>query len=97
MPTYDYECDACPHRFEAFQRMADAPLAECPACGGPVRRMVGAGAGLLFKGSGFYQTDYRSAGYKQAAAAEKPAGKPAGAAPKKSEKTASLAKGKTAE
>jgi len=59
MPTYDYECKKCGHRFEAFQRMNDAPLKKCPECNGALRRLVGAGAGIIFKGSGFYATDYK--------------------------------------
>jgi putative FmdB family regulatory protein len=74
MPTYDYECDACDHQFDAFQAMSDDPLKKCPKCGKKkLRRLFGAGAGLIFKGSGFYLTDYRSESYKQAAAADKPA------------------------
>jgi putative FmdB family regulatory protein len=74
MPTYDYECDACDHRFDAFQTISDDPLKKCPKCGKKkLRRLFGAGAGLIFKGSGFYLTDYRSDSYKQAAAADKPA------------------------
>jgi putative FmdB family regulatory protein len=59
MPTYDYLCDACEHKFESFQRITAAPLAECPKCGGAVRRLISAGNGLIFKGSGFYITDYK--------------------------------------
>ncbi|MEE9166053.1 MAG: FmdB family zinc ribbon protein [Candidatus Neomarinimicrobiota bacterium] len=59
MPTYDYRCDACGHKFEFLQSITEAPLTECPVCGGAVRRLIGAGAGLIFKGSGFYVTDYR--------------------------------------
>jgi putative FmdB family regulatory protein len=60
MPTYDYECDACGHRFEEFQSMKDAPLKECPKCKkNKLRRLIGTGAGIIFKGSGFYTTDYR--------------------------------------
>ncbi len=74
MPTYDYECDACDHRFDAFQSISEDPLKKCPECGKKkLRRLFGAGAGLIFKGSGFYLTDYRSDSYKQAAAADKPA------------------------
>jgi putative FmdB family regulatory protein len=68
MPTYDYECKKCESIFEAFQKMSDAHLTECPSCGGEVRRLLGAGAGLIFKGGGFYETDYRNSGYKAAAA-----------------------------
>tara|TARA_B100000315_G_C14475629_1_gene540462 strand:- start:144 stop:416 length:273 start_codon:yes stop_codon:yes gene_type:complete len=61
MPTYDYECLKCNERFEAFQKMSDAPLKSCPKCKttGKVKRLIGAGAGVIFKGSGFYQTDYK--------------------------------------
>jgi len=59
MPTYDYECPACGHRFEAFQKITDKPLAQCPKCKGQLRRLIGSGSGIIFKGSGFYATDYR--------------------------------------
>jgi putative FmdB family regulatory protein len=60
MPTYEYVCTECEHEFEAFQSMKDAPLTNCPACEQPkVKRRVGGGAGLIFKGSGFYITDYK--------------------------------------
>ena len=70
MPTYEYECNQCGHRFEAFQSMKDEPLKECPNCRGSVRRLPGTGAGFLFKGSGFYTTDYRSSSYKEKAKKE---------------------------
>lgn len=70
MPTYDYECSKCGHAFEVFQSMTDEPRKRCPQCRGKVNRLISGGAGLLFKGSGFYQTDYRSDGYKKAAAAD---------------------------
>ena len=70
MPTYEYRCTACSHEFEKIQRMSEDPVAECPACGAKSERKLSAGAGLLFKGSGFYITDYRSEGYKKAAKAE---------------------------
>lgn len=57
MPTYEYECRACAHRFEAFQSMSEAPISLCPQCGASVRRMIGGGTGIIFKGSGFYVTD----------------------------------------
>ena len=58
MPTYDYECDACGHTFDAFQNMSDAPLKKCPSCGKlKLRRLIGGGLGVIFKGSGFYVTD----------------------------------------
>ena len=71
MPTYEYECEGCGHSFERFQSMTARPVRTCPECGErKVRRLIGAGAGLIFKGSGFYTTDYRSEGYKQAAKKE---------------------------
>lgn len=76
MPTYDYECDACSHAFEEFQSMLDKPLKKCPKCKKPkLRRLIGTGAAILFKGSGFYQTDYRSEAYKSAAKADDAKGK----------------------
>jgi len=103
MPTYEYQCEKCKKSFEYYQSMKDAPLTTCPKerCRqktwgkGKVRRLLGKGAGLLFKGSGFYITDYRSAGYQAAAKSEsgggeskpaeakKPEAKPAGAAAEK--------------
>lgn len=71
MPTYEYHCDACEHHFDEFQSMSDAPLKKCPQCKkSKLRRVFGTGAAILFKGSGFYETDYRSDSYKQAAKAE---------------------------
>lgn len=79
MPTYEYECTKCAHVFERFQSMRDAPVKRCPLCRCKVRKMIGAGAGIIFKGSGFYETDYRSEHYHKAAASEKQS---ADAAPK---------------
>ncbi len=77
MPTYDYECDACGHRLEMFQRMSEEALKKCPACGqDQFRRLFGTGAAIVFKGTGFYQTDYRSASYKSAAEKESKDGSP---------------------
>ena len=59
MPTYEYKCLKCKKRFDAFQKMTDKPLARCIHCRGKVERLIGAGAGLIFKGSGFYATDYK--------------------------------------
>ena len=71
MPTYDYECDACGHEFELFQGINEPILQKCPECKKKkLRRLFGTGGAIVFKGSGFYQTDYRSEGYKKAAAAE---------------------------
>ena len=68
MPTYDYECDACGHKFELFQNISEDPKKKCPECKkSKLRRLFGTGAAIMFKGSGFYQTDYRSESYKQAA------------------------------
>lgn len=73
MPTYDYQCDACNHEFEVFEPITAAPQKKCPKCKkNKLRRLFGAGGGLIFKGSGFYQTDYRPESYKKAAEAEKP-------------------------
>jgi putative FmdB family regulatory protein len=73
MPTYDYECDACGHEFELFQSISEAVKRKCPECGKPkLRRLFGTGAAVVFKGSGFYQTDYRSDSYKKAAEKDKP-------------------------
>lgn len=71
MPTYEYECTKCGHRFDAFQQMSEEPLKRCPECRGKVERLISGGAGVIFKGSGFYTTDYRSEGYKKAAKADK--------------------------
>ena len=77
MPTYDYLCQACSHAFESFQSITAKSLSKCPACGKmKLKRLIGAGAGIIFKGSGFYQTDYRSDSYKKAAKAEKDAASP---------------------
>ena len=64
MPTYEYECTRCTHQFEKFQSMTAEPLKRCPKCRCKVRRLFGTGAGIIFKGSGFYETDYRSESYK---------------------------------
>jgi len=65
MPTYEYECEVCGNKFEMFQNIKDKPIKECPKCKGHVKRLIGAGAGVIFKGSGFYITDYRSESYKK--------------------------------
>jgi len=77
MPNYDYQCEKCGNRFEVFQSMNDAKLTDCrdAACGGTVKRLLGTGGGIIFKGAGFYQTDYRSASYQAAAKEEKGGGK----------------------
>ena len=88
MPTYDYVCEKCEKTFEVFQSMKDKHLTKCPdkTCKGRVKRQLGTGAGLIFKGSGFYITDYRSEGYKSAAKSDTAAAAPA-AAPAASEST----------
>ena len=74
MPTYEYQCDACEHNFDEFQSFSDAPLKKCPKCKKmKLRRVFGAGVAIIFKGSGFYETDYRSDSYKKAAEADKKA------------------------
>src|SRR5258706_10072652 len=71
MPTYEYKCTACGHAFEQFQSIKAAPIKKCPECGkSKVKRLIGMGAGLLFKGSGFYITDYRGDSYNKAAKAD---------------------------
>jgi putative FmdB family regulatory protein len=75
MPTYDYVCDGCQYRFELFQAITAAPKRKCPECGHlRLRRLIGPGAAIMFKGSGFYKTDYRSESYRKAVAAEKTTG-----------------------
>jgi putative FmdB family regulatory protein len=94
MPTYDYECDACGHSFELFQSISEPVKKKCPECGKPkLRRLFGTGAAVVFKGSGFYQTDYRSESYKKAAEKDKPAGE--GKGESKAEKTESKADSKS--
>ncbi len=77
MPTYEYLCQACGHEFELFQSMSASVKRKCPDCGKlKLKRLIGIGSGVIFKGSGFYQTDYRSDSYKKAAEAEKKASEP---------------------
>ena len=74
MPTYDYRCGECGHEWEVFQSITAKPKRKCPGCGRQkAKRMIGPGAGIIFKGSGFYQTDYRSSSYKKGAEAAKKA------------------------
>ena len=88
MPTYEYVCEACGAELEIFQSMKEAPKRKCPSCGKQkLKRRIGAGAGIIFKGSGFYQTDYRSESYKKGVEADKsstsePAAKSADTTPK---------------
>jgi putative FmdB family regulatory protein len=77
MPTYEYECDACGHNFDEFQYFSEPPLTRCPECKKKkLRRLFGTGASIIFKGSGFYETDYRSESYKTGAKAEQDGAKP---------------------
>ena len=90
MPTYDYRCDACGHEFEEFQQISEKPLRTCPKCRKrKLRRLIGAGAAVLFKGSGFYQTDYRSKEYSEKAKAEKKGGGDSAASDSKKETSSS--------
>lgn len=92
MPTYDYICEACGHHWELFQRITEDPIKKCPACNKrKAARQFGTGAAVMFKGSGFYETDYRSESYKKSAAADaKPAASDAGGkSSESSSKTAS--------
>lgn len=102
MPTYDYKCEKCDHQFEYFQSMNDERLTDCPLdeCDGKVKRLLGTGAGIIFKGSGFYETDYkRGDSYKKEAKADK--GESSGSSEKSSDSkpkkdSKSLSKGSTA-
>ncbi len=92
MPTYEYECGKCHKKFEVFQNISDQPLKKCPGCRGKVRRLIGRGAGVIFKGSGFYQTDYRSEQYKKHAREDKKTAEPAAGARKETGGAAAAAK-----
>ena len=86
MPTYDYVCEACDHQFELFQSMKEEPKRKCPKCKRQkLRRLIGPGAAIVLKGSGFYKTDYRSDAYKKDAAADKSKSTPASSDGAKSE------------
>jgi putative FmdB family regulatory protein len=83
MPTYEYQCESCKHRLEEFQSFSEKALTKCPECGKrKLRRLLGTGAAVIFKGSGFYETDYRSESYKSAAKADAESSKPAAKADK---------------
>ena len=102
MPTYDYACRACGHRFEEFQSMSSDPLKKCPECKkNKLERLIGTGAGVIFKGSGFYETDYRGDSYaadakKDADAAKPDASKPDAGKPDAGKSDATGSKGKAA-
>ena len=89
MPTYEYECSKCRHQFEVFQNINAPRVKTCPKCKGRVRRLIGTGSSLIFKGSGFYATDYRSEGYKSAAKKDSSASTPASPPKTEAAKTAS--------
>lgn len=94
MPTYDYQCDACGHEFELFQGINDPVKRKCPECKKlKLRRLFGTGGAVVFKGSGFYQTDYRSDSYKKAAKADKPSEAKADSKSSKSESSSSKKSG----
>ncbi len=100
MPTYDYQCEACDHAFEEYQSITAKQLRKCPSCGQrKLIRLIGTGGGVIFKGSGFYQTDYRSAEYKKSAEAEKKTSEKSKPKEKssKGESSPSKSEGKTSE
>jgi putative FmdB family regulatory protein len=98
MPTYEYVCDACGHAFEEFQSMSDKVLRKCPKCKkSKLRRLFGTGAAIIFKGGGFYQTDYRSESYKNAAKADSAPSEPAKTETKSETKSESKPESKPAE
>jgi putative FmdB family regulatory protein len=93
MPTYDYRCGACGHEIEVFQSISEARKRKCPRCKKPkLERLIGQGAGFLFKGTGFYQTDYRSDAYKKSASDEKSAPEPKADQPSAGKEAPSTAK-----
>jgi putative FmdB family regulatory protein len=93
MPTYDYRCDGCRHEFDAFQSITDAPLRKCPKCGKQkLRRLIGTGSGIIFKGSGFYETDYKRS---RTGGAEKSGGGKGGGGEKSPEKKPGKSEGKS--
>lgn len=92
MPTYEYKCEGCGHQFEQFQSITARPLRKCPTCKKDrLVRLIGSGAGIIFKGSGFYQTDYRSESYKKGQTSEKEVIAPPGKKPEKIKKKTSAA------
>jgi len=94
MPTYDYRCGDCGHEWDEFQSITANPKRKCPGCGKlKAKRIIGPGAGIIFKGSGFYQTDYRSSSYKKGAEAAKTAEESANKSSESSAKSDSSSKG----
>ena len=96
MPTYSYRCPKCGHEYDKFQKMSDSVRPKCPECGTKGERVISGGAGFVFKGSGFYTTDYKRAGEKKDAAREQ-ADKKAGAASKQADKPSKTDKSKKAD
>ena len=92
MPTYEYECPTCRKTFDVFQSITAKPLRTCPTCKGKVRRRIGTGAGILFKGTGFYQTDYRSENYRKKAREESGKASESSSAAKKTDSAATSQK-----
>ncbi len=96
MPTYDYVCRSCEHRWELFQPITADAVRKCPKCGKQkAERVIGPGAGIIFKGSGFYQTDYRSASYKKAAEADSKSSSSSSESSSKSESASSSTESKS--
>jgi putative FmdB family regulatory protein len=93
MPTYEYRCRSCDHQFEEFHSITAPPRRKCPACGkNQLERLIGSGAGVIFKGGGFYQTDYRSDSYKKAAEADKKSTSPDTGSPAATDKSSAETK-----
>jgi len=98
MPTYDYICDNCQHEFEQFQSITASQLKKCPACGKmKLRRLIGSGAGVIFKGSGFYETDYRSKSYNSGKQKEKGGASTTKTEPKSNSKTEAKSESKSSD
>ena len=96
MPTYDYVCEACDHVWEEFKPITSKPTKKCPECGKPkAKRKIGPGAGIIFKGSGFYQTDYRSDSYKKSADADSKSQAPSESKSESKSETKSESKGES--
>jgi len=95
MPTYEYECQKCGYLFERFQSITEEPLKRCPKCRGKIKRLLGTGAGIIFKGSGFYETDYRSDSYRRGAKSDSGSSSSASSAASSSSTSSSAGTGKS--